>query len=453
MKHNQSPLRFIDLFSGLGGFHQALARLGHECVFACEIDEKLATLYEKNFDIRPYGDIRKLDISTIPNHDILCAGFPCQPFSKAGEQKGFNCPKSGNLIDYILDILQQKKPEYLILENVPNFIKHDNGKTWEELFSRLEKCEYDIDKKILSPHHFGVPHRRERLIIVGSRKGLHKFTWPPVNKITDHSIKDILDRFPNDARPLETFKEQVLEIWQEFIELFPSDKELPSFPIWAMEFGADYPFENETPYKIWNKNLTNFKGSFGISLKDLHHENIANLLPSYAVTKQEEFPVWKRYFIRANRQLYKENKSWIDPWLKKLIALPASAQKLEWNCKGEKRNLYDHIIQFRPSGIRVKRATMAPSLVASTITQLPIIPWENRFMTVRECSRLQSMGDLKYLLNSDRASFKALGNAVNVDVIFQVADALLSLRAKEGKAVSKASGDEKKGVTDDQQAA
>src|SRR5262245_48570197 len=97
-------MRFIDLFAGLGGFHLALGRLGHRCVFASEIDDDLAELYEDNFGFRPRGDIRSVKVSEIPAHEILCAGSPCQPFSKAGDQNGLNCPKWGDLLDYVVTI-------------------------------------------------------------------------------------------------------------------------------------------------------------------------------------------------------------------------------------------------------------------------------------------------------------------------------------------------------------
>src|SRR5437016_3603778 len=113
-------MRFIDLFAGLGGFHVALGRLDHRCVFASEIDEGLADLYERNLGLRPSGDIRKVRVSEIPAHDVLCAGSPCQPFSKAGEQQGTNCPKWGDLLNYVLRIARAHEPEFLILENVPN---------------------------------------------------------------------------------------------------------------------------------------------------------------------------------------------------------------------------------------------------------------------------------------------------------------------------------------------
>ena len=109
-------MRFIDLFAGLGGFHVALKGLGHECVFASEIDTELADVYEHNFGIRPAGDIRQVDPADIPPHDVLCAGFPCQPFSKAGGQRGLQCPQWGDLIDYVARILEYHQPTYFIIK-------------------------------------------------------------------------------------------------------------------------------------------------------------------------------------------------------------------------------------------------------------------------------------------------------------------------------------------------
>ncbi len=118
-------MRFIDLFAGLGGFHLALRELGHECVFASELDEKLREIYLANFGIQPAGDIRNIPLDDIPPHDILCAGFPCQPFSKAGSQEGMNDTERGMLFYEILRIIDYHKPKYIILENVPNIKKHN----------------------------------------------------------------------------------------------------------------------------------------------------------------------------------------------------------------------------------------------------------------------------------------------------------------------------------------
>ena len=171
-------LRFVDLFAGLGGFHLALSRLGHRCVFASELNKSLRDLYSQNFGMTPLGDIRDVRANDVPAHDVLCAGFPCQPFSKAGSQQGFDCPKWGDLFDRVLEILRYHKPEYLMLENVPNLERHDGGGTWLLIQRMLREEGYHIHSRRLSPHKFGIPQIRDRLFIVGSRSNLSSFFWP-----------------------------------------------------------------------------------------------------------------------------------------------------------------------------------------------------------------------------------------------------------------------------------
>ena len=168
-------LKFVDLFAGLGGFHLALKRLKYKCVFACEKDEKLRALYENNFNFKPEGDITDIDPESIPDHDILCAGFPCQPFSKATpteKRKGFAYPEKGNLFDYVIKILKAKTPRYFILENVQNLKKHNNEKTWEDnQREALKNAGYYVKETCLSPHQFKIPQIRRRVFIVGDRDG------------------------------------------------------------------------------------------------------------------------------------------------------------------------------------------------------------------------------------------------------------------------------------------
>lgn len=383
---NSRALRFIDLFAGLGGFHLALRALGHKCVFACEVNEDLAALYEKNFGLRPHGDIRRLDISRVPAHDILCAGFPCQPFSKAGGQQGFECPQWGDLFDYIIEILRSRKPRYFIIENVPNLVRHRRGKTWRSIEHRLRLAGYSVSDQILSPHQFGIPQIRERAFIVGKREGLEGFNWPKASMDVELSIHSILDEEPNEARALPKQFLKYLRAWQKFLDLFPKDEELPSFPIWAMEFGATYPYEDKSPMGTGLSKLGSFKGSFGKPLRGLGKPELKAALPPYARGRARSFPAWKVDFIRQNRDLYKRHKKWIDTWLPSILEFAPSFQKFEWNCKGEKRSVWNYVIQFRASGIRLKRPTTAPSLVAMTTSQVPVIAWERRYMTARECT-------------------------------------------------------------------
>ena len=419
-------MKFIDIFAGLGGFHLALRRQGHNCVLACEIDASLADLYYRNFGIHPVGDIRTVPVSDIPDHDILCAGFPCQPFSKAGDQQGFDCPRWGDLFDHVLRILQSRHPNYFILENVPNLEKHDNGQTWQAIKSALVDTGYDVREKRLSPHQFGIPQIRDRLFIVGGRSGLGDFEWPVPTGGNAPDISDLLDIRPADARPLSAQVVQCLHAWQDFLARFPMNEELPSFPIWSMEFGATYPFAETTPYAMGAEALADFQGSHGQPLGDLPASDRFSAIPSHARRPESRFPRWKITFIRQNRDLYLRHREWIDEWMPQIIAFPSSLQKLEWNVKGGERNLWRYVIQFRASGVRVKRPTTSPSLIAMNTTQVPIIAWEQRYMTPRECARLQSMQESLWLPEVPSQAFRALGNAVNVDLVERIAASLLS---------------------------
>ena len=425
----QRQMRFIDLFAGLGGFHLVLKNLGHKCVFASEIDETLQRTYYENFRIRPFGDIREVAVESIPSHDVLCAGFPCQPFSKARDYSEPGDPELSDLYLQILRVVRHHHPKFLILENVPNFEKHEDGQTWDRVQDLLRDEGYSVSLAKLSPHEFGIPQIRQRIYIVGSLSSLSQFRWPEKTN-TGVSIDTVLDSYPENARQIPERVEQCLDVWQEFLDRVPAEEKIPH-PLWSMEFGATYRYQRTTPWATRMEALRTRRGSHGRSLsKAATKEEMLACLPSHARTQQSRFPDWKIGFISKNREFYRRHRSWLDVWMEKIKEFPSSFQKLEWNCQErdpskEVRQIRDYLIQIRASGVRVKRKTTAPSLVAMTATQVPIIGWEGRYMTPLECKRLQSMDDLKLPRRNTKA-YAALGNAINVEVAQQVAAALLA---------------------------
>ena len=174
-----TPVNFtyIDLFAGIGGFHQAADALGGKCLFASEIDAEAKKAYEANYHLTPQGDITKIDAADIPDHDALFAGFPCQPFSIIGARRGFDDTR-GTLFFEIARILDAKRPRLFILENVKQLRGHDRGRTFAVILEKLDALGYNVSWKILNALDFGLPQKRERMIIVGFRNRLVKFDFP-----------------------------------------------------------------------------------------------------------------------------------------------------------------------------------------------------------------------------------------------------------------------------------
>ena len=184
--------KFIDLFAGLGGFRIALESLGAKCVYSNEWDSQAQKVYFNNFDEIPEGDITKVDENSIPDHDILCAGFPCQPFSISGKQKGFEDSR-GTLFFDVARIVKSKRPKIVFMENVKNFASHDNGNTLEVVKATMEELGYSFNQKVLNAIDFGIPQKRERIYMVCFRNDLNvsEFTFPKPIELTKH-VEDFL---------------------------------------------------------------------------------------------------------------------------------------------------------------------------------------------------------------------------------------------------------------------
>lgn len=390
MKKN---FKFIDLFAGIGGFHQALEQLGGKCVFASEIDKDCIDTYYENYGINADNDITKIDPEKVPDHDVLCGGFPCQAFSKAGKQRGF-AETRGTLFFYIEKILLVKKPKYIVLENVRNLVSHDGGNTWKVIKKHLQDAGYRLTENpiIISPHQIGIPQLRERVVILGvyDPEDVDKYLDIDVGTLKDkedNSIETVLETDNHEEKyKISKKEENVLNAWDEFYKMI--DLKVIGFPIWA-----DY-----------------FDGHM-----------------------DENYPEWKKEFIEKNHAIYVLYKSKIDKWAKKwniYTEFTPTQRKMEWQAGDKIESLWDGFIQFRPSGVRVKAPTCFPALVA--MVQVPIVGKYKRRVTIREAARLQSFPDDFIPNKNDHQAYKQFGNAVNVNVIKFLAEKLFKYKDKKG---------------------
>ncbi|MGL5520153.1 MAG: DNA (cytosine-5-)-methyltransferase [Metamycoplasmataceae bacterium] len=414
-------LKFIDLFAGLGGFRVALEniqkKLGFvsKCVFVSEIDKEVIKTYQANFkDAHNIINIRDLDdkASQCPEHDILFAGFPCQTFSNAGKKLGFIDEIRGTLFFDIVKILKNKKPKYILLENVKHLVTHDNGKTWNIICEVLQKIGYIIPNPqkpiILSPDMFGIPQDRKRVFIPGVLRNKSNIKTKylemdfskyikkekvnfikNINKILDSNVPK--KYYLNKANPKDAYFLNSLEAWGEFIKIvkFPENKTLPV---------------------IW--------------LYDMKNPQI-----------KDDFAPWRKKYLKDMNDLYKNNKKIIDSWMKKWNTdkFKLREQKFEWQAGKDSNEITNSIITLRQSGIRCKRKEKFPTLVAMAETTL-IYDKNNenwRHITPREAAKLQNFPN-KYKLysdlnseNKDFYSYKQLGNSINVEVVSTILKELL----------------------------
>ena len=425
-------MRFVDLFCGIGGFHAALDRLGHECVFATDIDKHAAEVYEANwgkpggFDVN--SDIREV-IDEIPGMDIICAGFPCQPFSKSGSQDGFGDQTRGTLFHDICTLAEKHRPAVLFLENVPNLVRHDNGNTMRVIESRIGEMGYRHWWKILSPHKYGTAQIRTRVYIVCIREDLvpdFDFSFPK-EQHHDLDVRSVLDEVVHDRYNLTPDEVSWIEMWEDFLQNVNIETKLPGHPIWSDCFVGTEELPGELS-EYTKSQLT----EIGLQWSSYGWVRAVNSrMKKDEMINAINLPLWKQDFIRKNRLLYRSNSEFIDDWLARWGVLekdedgrpriPVSRTKYEWQAGPTSRSNWENIMQFRPSGIRVKRGDYFPALVA--IAQIPVIGWKRRHITPKECARIQDfdvdgLHGMPFILDTSNAqAYKQLGNAVNVSVV------------------------------------
>jgi DNA (cytosine-5)-methyltransferase 1 len=398
--------KFVDLFAGIGGFHAALSAAGGECVYAVEIDSAAAAVYQRNWGIDPLGDITLDagdDVMRVPKHDVLCAGFPCQPFSKSGAQRGMDETR-GTLYWNILRIIEARKPSVVILENVRNLAGPRHRHEWQVIIETLRTQGYRVSETpaIFSPHLLppdrgGRPQVRERVFITASRlpkrKGFSLEADPAVaNRPVggwDPQSWNLGDDLPLEADhevkgcELSEAERLWIDAWNDFVCVMGKElhgRRLPGFPLWADE---------------WKK------------------QTKSRLLRE---------PKWKADFLVKNANFYEAHRETIDKWANKwgvyTDAFPPSRRKLEWQAQ-DTPSLWESVMHFRPSGIRAKAPSYLPALVA--ITQTSIIGPRERRVSPREAARLQGLPDWFSFGDQSNASiYRQLGNGVSVGAVWHV---------------------------------
>ena len=400
---------FVDLFSGIGGFHAALGALGGTCVYASEIDADAALIYQRNWGITPSGDITQAANEIrmdVPDHDILTGGFPCQPFSKSGKQLGMEEAR-GTLFWNIARIIEVRRPRLVLLENVRNIAGPRHTHEWEVIINTLRSLGYRVSSQplVVSPHrihpHFGGrPQVRERVLIAATLDisfhghlaeepgplDLDPVTsgWDPVNWNLKRDLP-LSKPAGSGATSLSLGETEVrwVEAWNDFVLLMKKrlkGASLPGFPIWADDW-----------------------------------------VPIHSLKIPKGTPAWKENFLKKNSLFYTEHRRSLDAWKKRwnnLDDFPPSRRKLEWQAQ-DAPDLWSTIMHFRPSGIRAKKATYVPAMVA--ITQTSVIGAQKRKLSVREGARLQGLPEwFDFLTQPPALSYKQLGNGVNVGVVYNV---------------------------------
>ena len=389
---------FVDLFAGIGGFHAAFKELGGRCVMAVEKDVEAARVYQDNWGTECLGDVTEIDWemarAKLESVDVLAGGFPCQPFSKGGAQRGVEETR-GTLFFNVLEAIAGLQPKIVFLENVRNLAGPKHKDTWATIIASLRELGYQVSATplIVSPTWLGpahgTPQNRERVFILATRveegadleiePTVELERWPGTWDLAGDLPLDGLapELLPGETVELSLAEETWLAAWDDFVQT-------------ARREGAKL---------------------LGVNWADTWDMSLATS------SAWEEMPAWKRRLVDINLAWYLENSSWVDAWEHRwdVSSFPPSRRKLEWQAQ-DAASFEECLVQMRPSGLRVKKATHTGALVA--IDQRPIIGALRRRLTARECARLQGFPEeFTFRAVGPKAAYKQAGNAVCVPAI------------------------------------
>jgi DNA (cytosine-5)-methyltransferase 1 len=404
---------FADAFAGVGGFHAALSDLGGSCAWACENDSVAAAVYFNNWGVDALRDITVEapadGLVTVPTHDVFTGGFPCQPFSKSGRQQGMEEAR-GTLFYNIARVLESQRPSVVILENVRNVAGPRHRHEWDVIIQTLRDLGYRVSDHpaVMSPHLLppglgGGPQVRERVFITATYVG----DQPDAGSLLGHELPPLLEAkpvagwdpkswriedwlaapgTPEERRLRRKYgltddEKLVLAVWNDFLKTVAVNEKLPGFPIWADD-----------------------------------------LRPRPTGGFDARLPAWKLNFLEKNAAFFERHATAITEWKSRwgqLRELSPSRRKFEWQAGDTKRDVYNCVIQLRPSGVRVKAATYLPAFVA--ITQTSIIGPRRRRISPDEAARVQGLpASFSFGEQSDKYSYKQIGNGVHVGVVKHV---------------------------------
>lgn len=420
--------RFIDLFAGIGGFHAALKSYGGQCVYSVEIDKAAAAVYHRNWGHNPLGDVTKDandDVMNVPPHEVLAAGFPCQPFSKSGAQKGMDETR-GTLYWNILKIIEKRKPKVVLLENVRNLAGPRHLHEWQVIIETLRDQGYRVSETpaIFSPHLLppergGRPQVRERVFITATHNPTDLGDARQVEPVALPS-----DRIDGWDPKAEWHLEDLLDDSHNVPGCNLSDSErtwINAWDAWVQKWYEETHGLRPPGFPIWGDSWTDFDKVVDIFGLVPDHRDLMEYDPL--------LPPWKASHLAKNYSLYSVHREWIDAWIDEwgfyTEKFPPSRRKLEWQAQ-DTPSLWDTFMHLRPSGIRAKRPTYLPALVA--ITQTSIIGPRERRLSPRETARMQGLPDsfiFPHHLYPEReqaaaSTYKQMGNGVNVGVVWHV---------------------------------